>query len=127
MSNSVKFFRVGMASCGIAAGADKVFDALKEKTSLPVLATGCLGHCYAEPVVEAVLTDGSSLFYRDVTVSDVENILQLADSKRFETFFFIFFPPNLSRLTKRQFFRLLRRSQRLLRPRYIHHLHYRSP
>ena len=84
MSNSVKFFRVGMASCGIAAGADKVFDALKEKTSLPVLATGCLGHCYAEPVVEAVLTDGSSLFYRDVTVSDVENILQLADSKRFE-------------------------------------------
>ena len=84
MSNSVKFFRVGMASCGIAAGADKVFDALKEKTSLPVLATGCLGHCYAEPVVEAVLTDGTSLFYRDVTVSDVENILQLADSKRFE-------------------------------------------
>ena len=84
MSNSVKFFRVGMASCGIAAGADKVFDALQEKTSLPVLATGCLGHCYAEPVVEAVLTDGSSLFYRDVTVSDVENILQLADSKRFE-------------------------------------------
>ena len=84
MSNSVKFFRVGMASCGIAAGADKVFDVLQEKTSLPVLATGCLGHCYAEPVVEAVLTDGSSLFYRDVTVSDVENILQLADSKRFE-------------------------------------------
>ena len=84
MSDSVKFFRVGMASCGIAAGADKVFDALQEKTSLPVLATGCLGHCYAEPVVEAVLTDGSSLFYRDVTVSDVENILQLADSKRFE-------------------------------------------
>ncbi len=84
MSNSVKFFRVGMASCGIAAGADRVFDALKEKTSLPVLAVGCLGHCYAEPVVEAVLEDNSSLFYRDVAAGDVDDILNLADVKRFE-------------------------------------------
>ena len=84
MSNSVKFFRVGMASCGIAAGADRVFDALKEKTSLPVLAVGCLGHCYAEPVVEAVLEDNSSVFYRDVAAGDVDDILNLADVKRFE-------------------------------------------
>ena len=84
MSNSVKFFRVGMASCGIAAGADRVFDALKEKTSLPVLAVGCLGHCYAEPVVEAVLEDNSSVFYRDVAAGDVDAILNLADVKRFE-------------------------------------------
>ena len=73
-----------MASCGIAAGADRVFDALKEKTSLPVLAVGCLGHCYAEPVVEAVLEDNSSLFYRDVAAGDVDDILNLADVKRFE-------------------------------------------
>ena len=73
-----------MASCGIAAGADRVFDALKEKTSLPVLAVGCLGHCYAEPVVEAVLEDNSSVFYRDVAAGDVDDILNLADVKRFE-------------------------------------------
>ena len=40
MSDKIKFFRVGMASCGIAAGADKVFEALKEKTQLPILSTG---------------------------------------------------------------------------------------
>ena len=84
MSDKIKFFRVGMASCGIAAGADKVLEALKEKTQLPILSTGCLGHCYAEPIVEAVLEDGSSVFYRDVKENDVEQILALGAEKRFE-------------------------------------------
>ncbi|MCL2708058.1 MAG: (2Fe-2S) ferredoxin domain-containing protein [Defluviitaleaceae bacterium] len=49
---------VGMATCGVAAGADTVMDALKdeiEKTGLSnvsLVSTGCLGFCYAEPMVE---------------------------------------------------------------------------
>ena len=64
---SIKLLRVGVASCGIAAGADGVMTILKEKADgIPVIGTGCFGHCYAEPVVEAVMDDGSSVFYRDV-------------------------------------------------------------
>ena len=75
---SIKLLRVGVASCGIAAGADGVMNLLKEKAAdIPVIGVGCLGHFYAEPIVEAVLDDGSSIFYRDVKAldKDIDNIL----------------------------------------------------
>ena len=56
--NSKTTITVGMATCGIAAGAKAVFEKLnsellssKVKNTL-VSSTGCLGYCYAEPVVE---------------------------------------------------------------------------
>ena len=47
---------VGRGSCGIAAGADRVFESLSEKIDqaglhLPVETAGCLGMCYLEPIV----------------------------------------------------------------------------
>ena len=83
----IKFFRVGVASCGIAAGADKVFEKLCAKAGdIPVIGVGCLGHCYAEPLVEAVTEDGSSILYRDVKGTDeaIDNILSLGEKDRFE-------------------------------------------
>ena len=48
--------RVGTASCGIAAGAQETFAALGEavahrKINARISQVGCLGHCYAEPLV----------------------------------------------------------------------------
>lgn len=49
---------VGMATCGIAAGTEAVFNALKDEISkqklenIIVVPTGCIGMCYAEPLVE---------------------------------------------------------------------------
>jgi len=49
---------VGEATCGIAAGAKKVADALRDEINrqgiqnVSVVTTGCLGYCYAEPMVE---------------------------------------------------------------------------
>lgn len=48
---------VGMATCGIAAGARPVLNAIVEevaKAKLPVtvLQTGCIGMCTLEPIVE---------------------------------------------------------------------------
>lgn len=84
--SKIKFLRVGVASCGIAAGAAAVFDRLREKAAVPVIGVGCLGHCYAEPMVEAVLADGSSIIYRDVhdTEDEIGNILSLGEEHRFE-------------------------------------------
>ena len=47
---------VGTATCGRAAGALEVVAAIRDevdKSSLvcPVIEVGCMGHCYAEPVV----------------------------------------------------------------------------
>ncbi len=49
--------RVAMATCGIAAGARTVMNAIVdrvEKDKLPVIVAqgGCMGYCYAEPTIE---------------------------------------------------------------------------
>jgi len=49
---------VGQGSCGIAAGAQKVFDALVENGINPSV-TGCIGMCFLEPIVD--IYDGDSL------------------------------------------------------------------
>ena len=46
---------VGLGSCGIAAGAQSIYDFLKEKTAdsgVSVGVTSCIGTCFAEPIVE---------------------------------------------------------------------------
>ncbi len=58
---------VGMASCGIAAGAEDVYNqikALKEADSLDIelKRTGCIGMCYREPLVEIIDESGSYLY-----------------------------------------------------------------
>lgn len=58
---------VGLASCGIAAGANKVFDKIaqlkeNEKLSFHLTKTGCIGMCYREPLVEVIDESGSYLY-----------------------------------------------------------------
>ena len=85
MSNIVKL-NIGLASCGIAAGGEAVLEALKKATSLPIAEVGCIGHCYAEPLVEACLDDGSSVMYGNVKADEksIANILALGENGRFE-------------------------------------------
>ena len=86
MNSDIKFFRVGVASCGIAAGGAEVRSMLEAASTVPVIGVGCIGHCYAEPIVEAVLNDGSSVFYSEVKATDkaISNILELGNDNRFE-------------------------------------------
>ncbi|MGE4564452.1 MAG: NADH-ubiquinone oxidoreductase-F iron-sulfur binding region domain-containing protein [Victivallaceae bacterium] len=87
MNNSISKIRVGTASCGIAAGAEAVLQALRAAApQLTVEETGCIGHCYAEPLIEAILADGSSVFYSQVKddAKSIENILTLGADNRFE-------------------------------------------
>ncbi len=68
---------VGQGSCGIAAGAGKVYSAienlLEDKSLLSI--TGCIGMCFLEPVVD--IFDGEKLIRRlvKVTENDAENIV----------------------------------------------------
>ncbi|MBE6399024.1 MAG: NADH-quinone oxidoreductase subunit F [Lentisphaerae bacterium] len=78
-------FKIGLASCGIAAGGEAVLAELKKATTLPIVEVGCIGHCYAEPLIEACLDDGSSVMYGNVqpTAKAIENILSLGETGRF--------------------------------------------
>ena len=74
--------RVGLSTCGLAAGADAVYRALEaqiRQRSLPIdlQRTGCLGACHREPLVE-VVRGGTSSLYGPVRAEDVAALL--ADS-----------------------------------------------
>ena len=63
----IKRIKIGAASCGLAAGAGEVVTAFRAlNLAVPVVETGCIGHCYAEPLVEVELTDNTSVFYSRV-------------------------------------------------------------
>ncbi|MGK7394945.1 MAG: NADH-ubiquinone oxidoreductase-F iron-sulfur binding region domain-containing protein [Candidatus Cyclobacteriaceae bacterium M3_2C_046] len=58
---------VGLGSCGIAAGARKVYDKLlelknSENLDLDLEQTSCIGMCYREPLVEVIDQNGSWLY-----------------------------------------------------------------
>jgi NADH-quinone oxidoreductase subunit F len=86
VNENIKKIRVGTASCGIAAGAGDVLDLLKQFAGdIPVEEVGCVGHCYAEPLVE-VETESGIITYSEVagTEKSVQNILALGDDNRFD-------------------------------------------
>ncbi|NLM24710.1 MAG: NADH-quinone oxidoreductase subunit NuoF [Firmicutes bacterium] len=68
---------VGMASCGIASGADLVFEKLVEAVSpsIAVEPTGCLGICFCEPLVEVRSLSGQRYLYGNVTEDKLTRII----------------------------------------------------
>ena len=72
---------VGMATCGIAAGARPVMKALMdgiEKDQLPVTIqqTGCIGMCIHEPIIEIIDQAGIKTTYLEVTPAKAIEILE---------------------------------------------------
>lgn len=69
--------RVGLATCGVAAGADKVYDALTAELAgkdVLIKRTGCIGMCHNEPLVEVVTADGKSYLYHKVNADSATEI-----------------------------------------------------
>ncbi len=70
---------VGLGSCGLAAGAGKVYDEIariKEADNLDfeLKKTSCIGMCFKEPLVEIIDETGSYL-YGDVNVNKIDEII----------------------------------------------------
>jgi len=72
---------VGMATCGIAAGARPVLNGLIEEIAkrnldnVTVTQTGCIGICQYEPVVEIFTPDGEKTTYVKMTAEKVAKIV----------------------------------------------------
>ena len=64
---------VGMATCGIAAGARPVLNAFVEEVgkrnlkNVQVTQTGCIGICQFEPIVEVIDENGTKTTYVKMT------------------------------------------------------------
>jgi len=63
---------VGMATCGISAGADKVYAALAQRIAelgldVALAKTGCIGFCQREPLVDVVYPQKVRLTYQAMT------------------------------------------------------------
>ena len=74
--------KVGLASCGIAAGGQRIYDALKASLiahslkNVELRRTGCMGLCYSEVLVEVFPPQGRRVFYRNVTPEQVQRIVE---------------------------------------------------
>jgi len=74
--------KVGLASCGIAAGGQRVYDTLKASLNdhglknVELRRTGCMGLCYSEVLVEVFPPQGRRVFYRNVTSEQVQRIVE---------------------------------------------------
>ena len=73
---------VGMATCGISAGARPVLAAITEEVvgkrnlkNVTISQTGCIGVCRLEPIVEVYNPDGEKVTYVKVTPEKVSRIV----------------------------------------------------
>jgi NADP-reducing hydrogenase subunit HndB len=81
-TNSIRVV-VGMATCGIAAGARPVLNALVEGVNNGGLAekvrvsqTGCIGLCQYEPIVEVYEADKEKVTYVKVDAEKAKRIIE---------------------------------------------------
>jgi NADH:ubiquinone oxidoreductase subunit F (NADH-binding) len=73
---------VGMATCGMSAGAKAVFEALETaKLDLPLEKVGCVGMCYNEPIV-MVVQNGKTSFYGNVVKENTQELITCIREKR---------------------------------------------
>ena len=73
---------VGMATCGIAAGARPVMVKLMEEVAanglndVTVAQTGCIGSCRLEPIVEVYDGEGEKVTYVHMTPEKVTKVVE---------------------------------------------------
>lgn len=72
---------VGMATCGIAAGARPVLNGFMEEiarrklSNIVVSQTGCIGMCQYEPIVEVIEKDKEKVTYVRMTADRVARVV----------------------------------------------------
>ncbi|MCD4657163.1 MAG: NADH-quinone oxidoreductase subunit F, partial [Planctomycetes bacterium] len=70
---------IGMGTCGIAAGADKVLTHVQElidskKLNIQVVKVGCIGPCYLEPLLDVKLPGKPRFCFNNVDADKVDKI-----------------------------------------------------
>ena len=72
---------IGMATCGIAAGARETFTAIldkieeKEIKNIRVIQVGCMGYCHSEPTVQVNMPGEEPILYGNVNTKIASDII----------------------------------------------------
>ncbi|MGI5920406.1 MAG: NADH-ubiquinone oxidoreductase-F iron-sulfur binding region domain-containing protein [Syntrophomonadaceae bacterium] len=90
--NDITKVYIGLATCGIAAGAKKSMAAIQDEieklglTNVELVQAGCMGRCYAEPTFEVVVPNQPSVVYGYVDEETAREIARthLAENKILE-------------------------------------------
>ena len=80
-SDEVIQIKVGMATCGIASGAKEIMKYFIEEcdhlaVDADIKQTGCLGYCYAEPMVEVKIPGSEPKVFGYVDNNKVTEIIE---------------------------------------------------
>lgn len=73
---------VGMATCGIAAGARPVFQAMADEArvlgldNVTFVQSGCMGSCHSEPTVEVRVPGKEPILYGNVNADSGREIIR---------------------------------------------------
>ncbi len=81
---------IGMGTCGRAAGAEDILDALdqelaKKNIQVDIIPVGCIGLCYAEPLIEVIKPGKPSVLYGNLNTELMSEIIAdylIADNPR---------------------------------------------
>jgi len=86
----IPLVRVGAATCGLAAGAGEVIEAIEEEVkelspNVKIVKVGCIGCCYAEPLLDIKKPGKPRMIYNYVTQDKAREIIRdyiVADNPR---------------------------------------------
>ncbi len=86
--NSVRI-SVGLATCGISAGGDKVFNEFEKQIqdrqlNVYLTKTGCIGFCKKEPIVNIKMPNKGILLLYEITPEDVTEILDKIENGNYD-------------------------------------------
>src|SRR5438876_640340 len=75
--------KVGVATCSRVVGAEETLETLRREVQArrldaDVMLTGCLGLCYAEPLVEVIRPNVPGILYQHMTADKVASLLETA-------------------------------------------------
>nr|WP_041920999.1 NADH-quinone oxidoreductase subunit NuoF [Ilyobacter polytropus] len=80
--NEKTLIKISMATCGITAGADTLYDFFKEEleregnASIKLVSTGCMGLCHSEPTIEVTIPGQQPEIFGNVDLPKAEKILK---------------------------------------------------
>ena len=77
----IPLIRVGAATCGLAAGAGEVIEVIEEEVrnqslDVRIMKVGCIGCCYAEPIVDVQKPGKPRIIYGLVTPDKAREIIR---------------------------------------------------
>ncbi|MBE9568983.1 MAG: FAD-dependent oxidoreductase [Proteobacteria bacterium] len=76
---SLSLIRVGAATCGLAAGAGEVIETIEEEVKklnldVKIINVGCIGCCYAEPIIDVKKPGKPRIMYNNITPDKAREI-----------------------------------------------------